>query len=188
MLTPLGSGGRSRVRRRWPRVLAALLVLAVVVAGAWSAWRWLQHDDAIDATVVPTPVCRTPTLATPKVLPAPDGVTVAVANGTDRSGLAVATADALAARGFTVTDIGNTDRPVKKGTAQVRYAERDLDSAITVASYLPGATLVEVPKMAGADVAVWLGPEFGQVLPDDQADAASVLLPEQAPRCRTPHS
>ena len=187
MLTPLGSGGRSRRRvRRWPRIVLALILLAAVGAGAFAAWRWLTtNDTSKPAAAQPTELCRTPTLASPKSLPASDGVSVEVANGTDRAGLAVDTADQLAGAGFDVTDIGNTDRPVKKGVAVVRYTPDDLASAITVASYVPGAELVEVEKAPSGAVALWLGPEFERVVGSHQADPTSVELPPQHPICRT---
>jgi hypothetical protein len=192
MLTPLGAGGssrRGRRGRRWPKVLIALIVIAVIAVGAYLLVRWLQRDDQSEAAPpTPTAVCRTPTLASPKALPQPDAVTVAVANGTEQSGLAVRTADQLAARGFTVSDIGNTAEPVKKGVALVRYAPSNLADAITAASYLPGADLVEVQKGSGAAVSVWLGPAFERVATKAQADATTVDLPTQEPRCHTRQS
>jgi hypothetical protein len=170
-------------------VLIALIVLVAVGAGAYGLVLWLQRDDESSdaATSAPTSVCRTPTLASPKTLPSPDAVTVAVANGTNQSGLAVTTADQLVARGFTVSDIGNTAQPVKKGVALVRYTEPNLDAAITVASYLPGSELAEVQKGPDA-VSLWLGPDFDGVASSGDADAATVHLPAQEPRCHTPQS
>ena len=192
MLTPVGSGGRSRGRsrghRRWPKVLLALIVLVAVAGGAYATWRWLQDDEPAPAAAQPSAVCRTPTLASPKSLPSPDAVSVEVANGTARAGLAVDTADALAAEGFDITDIGNTGRPVKTGVAQVRYAPRDLASAITLASYVPGSELLEVPETRSATVLLWLGPDFDKVITSRQADVSSVELPTQKPVCHTPTS
>ncbi len=167
-------------------MLAVLIVLGAVAGGAYATWRWLQDDAPAPSTAQPIEVCRTPTLASPKSLPSPDAVSVEVANGTDRAGLAVDTADALAAEGFDITDIGNAARPVKAGIAQVRYAPRDLASAITVASYVPGSHLIEMPNAKSATVALWLGPNFDGVLSTRQVDASSVELPTQKPVCRTP--
>jgi cytoskeletal protein RodZ len=189
MLTPLGSGGRSRRRRRrWPKVLLAVVVIVAVVAGAFAAWHWLGDDASTTITPQPTEVCRTPSLTSPKSLPAPDQASVQIANGTDRAGLAVDTADQLAAEGFDVTDIGNTARPVKQGVAQVRYTADDLATAITVASFIPRADLIEVKKLPNATVAVWLGPDFERVLSNRQADPSTVVLPTQKPVCHTPSS
>ena len=191
MLTPLGSGGRSRgrssSRRRWPKVLVALIVLAAVAAGAFATWRWLQDDTSSPSAVQPTKVCRTPTVASPQTQLHPTEVTVAVANGTDRAGLAVDTADQLAARGFQVTDIGNTDRSVKSGVAQVRYTPPDLPMAITVAAFIPGSELIELPNAdKKKTVTLWLGPDFDRVLASSKADPTSVTLPAQKPVCHTP--
>jgi predicted dinucleotide-binding enzyme len=109
-----------------------------------------------------------------------------VANGTDRSGLAVETAEAFAARGFVVTDVGNTDRPVKAGSAEVRYRKADVASAVVVASYVPGAKLVKVERVEDATVAIWLGPDFTRVVSSDDADPKAVALPPGKPVCRKP--
>ncbi|HEX5016220.1 MAG TPA: LytR C-terminal domain-containing protein [Actinomycetes bacterium] len=188
MLTPLGTGGRSRRSRTWPKVLAVLLALLAVGAAAYGAWRWLERDSEPDgAAATPTTLCRTPTVARPDHVLRPNQVTVSVANGTDQPGLALDTADALAARGFTVDGIGNTERAVEQGVAQVRYEPKDLDAAITVAAYVPGSQLQPVEKAAVP--ALWLGPDFpgpeqGVVRAND-ANPASVELPLKDPVCHT---
>ena len=187
MLTPLGSGGQSRRPRRWLRMIVSLLVLVAVGTAAFGAWRWWQQrEDAPGSTPVPGATCRTPSPKTPGRLPEPSDVTVAVANGTDRPGLALDTADAFASRGFVVTDIGNTNKPMREGVALVRYAQSNVASAITVASYMPGSELFPVPRVQSAKVAVWLGPQFEGVAPPGDADAGSVRLPTAQPICRTP--
>jgi hypothetical protein len=187
MLTPLGAGGAPyRQRRRWPRVLAVLLVLGLVAAAAGGGWWWYRDRQAVDK--LPAPVasrsCTTPTPKVPDKLPKPSRVTVAVANGTDRAGLAVDTADAFATRGFVVGDIGNTERPVDGGVALVRYRDQDLAAAVVVASYVPGAQLRPVQRVPDGDVAIWLGPDFDGVVSASEADPASVAVPPGEPRCR----
>jgi len=108
-----------------------------------------------------------------------------VANGTERPGLALDTADAFAARGFVISDIGNTAKPVDKGVALVRYSEANLSSAITVASYMPGSELTPVRRVPGAKVAIWLGPDFDGVVPTGDAEPGAVSLPAEKPICRT---
>lgn len=186
MLTPLGAGPRRP--RRWPRVLAALVILALVAAVAYGTWWWLTQrpEDASAPAASPTRTCTTPTPETPKRLPPPSEVTLAVANGTERSGLAVETADTLAARGFDVTDVGNTDRQVKQGIALVRYRKADVAAAVTVASYVGGSQLVEVRRVEDAQVALWLGPDFDRVLSSDDANPRAVTLPAGEPVCRKP--
>jgi hypothetical protein len=170
-------------------MIIALLVLVAVGAGAFGAWRWWQQrEDAPASTPAPTATCRTPSPKTPQRLPEPSGVTVAVANGTDQPGLALDTADALASRGFVVTDIGNTTEPVPEGVALVRYSQANVASAITVASYMPGSELIPSRRVPDAKVAVWLGPQFEGVVPSGDADAGSVHLPTGKPICRTASS
>jgi hypothetical protein len=184
MLTPLGAGASASRPPRWPRVLAVLLVLALLAGAAYGGWWWFTQraDDEVTPSATPSKTCTTPTPKPPKNLPTPSEVSVAVGNGTDRAGLALETADALAARGFVVTSIGNADKPVKQGVAEVRYAKTDLASAIVVASYVPGAELVEVGRTA--DVALWLGPQFDGLVVTRDADTSSVALPAGEPVCR----
>lgn len=188
MLTPLGAGGAPyQRRRRWPGVLAVLLVLGLVAAAAGGAW-WWYRDRQKAADRPPAPVatrsCTTPTPKTPEKLPEPSQVTVSIANGTDRAGLALDTADVFATRGFVVTDIGNTERPVDDGAALVRYQNQDLAAAVVVASYVPGARLRSVQRVPDADVALWLGPEFDGVVSAAEADTAAVAVPPGEPRCQ----
>jgi hypothetical protein len=183
MLTPLGAGATASRPRRWPQVLAVLLVLGLLAGAAYGAWWWFTKwaDDEAAPSATPSKTCTTPTPKAPKNLPSPSEVTVAVGNGTDRAGLAVESADALATRGFVVTSIGNTDKPVKEGVAQVRYQKGDLASAVVVASYVPGASLVEVKR--AADVALWLGPQFDGLVKTGDADTSAVVLPAGKPVC-----
>ncbi len=186
MLTPLGRGQRRS--RRWPQVLGIIVVLALCGAAAYGVWWWLGQRSGDDGApeASPTRICTTPTPRVPKNVPKPADVTVAVENGTERSGLAVDTADALAARGFVVVDVGNTDKPVKQGTAVVRYAKGNLRQAVVTASYVPGAELVEVARVKDAKVAVWLGPDFTKVVSTANADPDSVELPPGDPVCKKP--
>jgi hypothetical protein len=164
-------------------VLASLLVLAVVAAIVIGAWWWYRQSRAVTPLPAPAPsrVCTTPTPKIPDRLPKPSQVTVAVANGTTGAGLAVETADDLAVTGFAVSSIGNTDRPVKSGVAQVRYGRGDLASAVVLASFVPGAELVEIDR-PNVDVTLWIGPEFDGVA--DAADVDSVTPPPGEPVCR----
>jgi hypothetical protein len=191
MLTPLGTGGRSRKKRRWPRILLVLAVLALVVGGVYAVWQWLpENEPASPTAAAPSEVCRTPTIKSPKALPQPAEIEVDVANGTDRAGLAVQTADALAERGFSVGDIGNTDKPIKAGVALVRYQPDSLDAAIMIAAYVPGAQLQPDDKTSVPEL--WLGPDFTNarqgIASTDDVDPGTVVLPTLDPICRTPRS
>jgi hypothetical protein len=188
MMTPMGRGGRQYSRpRRWPRVVAVLVVLAVVGAAGAGAWWWFtQRDQSSDDVKTPSgEVCRTPTSQPPKSIPPPRQVQVDVANGTEQSGLAIDTADALTSRGFEVVGIGNTDRPVRQSVALVRYSRSGFAAAIRLASYAPGAELVEAPKLKGRVVELWIGPDFGRVAASKDADVTAVTMPVGEPRCRS---
>jgi hypothetical protein len=188
MMTPMGRGGRMYPRqRRWPRILAAFLALAVVAAAGVGAWWWFTQRDepSGDAQAPSAEVCRTPTSQPPKSIPPPPQVQVDVANGTEQSGLAIDTADALTSRGFEVIGIGNTNRPVRQSVALVRYAQSGFASAIRLASYAPGAELVEVPKLKGRAVELWIGPDFAKVASRKDADVTKVTMPVGEPHCQS---
>lgn len=187
MMTPMGQGGRMYPRsRRWPRALAVLVVLALVVAVGAGAWWSLTRDEPA-AAPAPTAsaTCRTKAAKPPKSIPPPGQVMVDVANGTDQAGLAINTSDTLTERGFRIVGIGNTERPVKQGVAQVRYREARLGAAIRLASYVPGAQLVPVPRLRRATVLLWLGPEFAGVATKKKADPSAVVLPQADSVCPT---
>ena len=186
MLTPLGAGGHARRPRRWLHMIVVVLVLVAIGAAAYGAWWWWQQRDVPESsTSAPTTSCRTPSPDTPRPLPPPSKISVAVANGTDQAGLALDTADSLASRGFVITDIGNATKPIRDGVALVRYAKPNLASAITVASYMPGSELTPVARIPQGKVAVWLGPQFDRVAPAADADPGLVRLPTAKPICRT---
>jgi len=186
MLTPLGSQSLARRPRRWRTLLIVIVVLALVAAAAYGLWRWVQSNDEDDhAVATPSKVCRTPTVQRPHDLPHPVEISVTVANGTDRPGLALEAADALAERGFHVGDIGNTDKPVNAGVATVRYETGDLGTAITIAAFVPGSQLQKVQKAPVP--ALWLGPDFPGaqrgLVEVDEADPDAVELPSREPIC-----
>ncbi len=188
MMTPMGRGGRMYPRRRrWPRVLAVLLVIAIVAASGVGAWWWFTMREEPSETAVPptTEVCRTPTAKPPKSIPSPRQVEVDVANGTEQSGLAIDTADQLTMRGFMIVGIGNTEHPVHEGVAQVRYAKPQLAAAIRLAAYVPGAELVQVTKLKGRVVHLWIGPDFEKVASKKDADVTAVTMPAGEPRCQS---
>ncbi|HVQ86782.1 MAG TPA: LytR C-terminal domain-containing protein, partial [Actinomycetes bacterium] len=163
MMTPLGQGGRMYPRsRRWPRIIGAVLVVALLAAVGFGVWWWFTQRTSSSDVPAPsaTKSCHTPTPSAPKDIPPVGAIEIDVANGTDQAGLAVQTADQLTARGFDVMGIGNTDRPVRRGAALVRYADADFGAAVRVASYVPGATLVSVAALKGRSIQMWIGPDF----------------------------
>jgi LytR cell envelope-related transcriptional attenuator len=189
MFTPVGAGGRPPGRRsRWRRVLAVLMVMAVVagfvLGGAW--WLFGGGQTGAGATTTPEPSvsCRTPEPRLPDRLPRPADVKLELLNGTDQSGLATQTADAMVLLGFDVVAFGNADNPVV-GVAVVTYGKGDLGDAVVVASYLPGAQLKQVARNTGGVVTATLGPQFAQVATpaEARANVDAVVLPTPSPIC-----
>ena len=190
MFTPIGSGGRRPGRRRrWPRVLAVLLVLAVVAAFGVGGYWWLfaggGDGGSAGPATSPTPTCTTPEVELPRRLPKPADVKVEVLNGTSTSGLATDTADAFVLLGFDVVGFGNADAETE-GVATVTYAKGDLPEAVVVASYLPGATLAPTSRRTGGVVTATLGAGFEDVATpaEARANVESVALPTPDPVCR----
>ena len=188
MMTPLGQGGRMYPsRRRWPKVLFVGIVLVAVLAGlAYGVWRWLDGRDAPaeQPAARPSPSCSTPEVKAPKVIPPPRQVSVDVLNGTDESGLAIATADTMSTRGFDVQDIGNAPQVVKSGAAVVRYDQRSFGGAIRVAAYVEGAALKRAQGESARGIALWICPDFEGVRPAGEANVDEVELPSSAPVCK----
>ena len=169
-------------------MVVAVLVVTALVLAVGGTWWWLTQRGATDEPRdTPTVRCTTPTPTPPKKLPAPSAVQVAVLNGTDRAGLAISTADALALRGFDVIAIGNATRTARSGVGVVAYGPKGVGAAVRLASYLPGASLQLLESRKGAGVDLRLGPEFDAVSTDAQAkrDLEQVTLPPLPPRCRT---
>jgi len=189
MFTPIGAGGHGPAHRRsWPRVVAVLLVVALVAGLGVGAYWWFfgggSADSGASATPSATSSCRTPKPKLRNPLPPRRLVEVEVLNGTDRSGLATQTADELVVAGLDVVAYGNADAPVK-GVGRVTYAKGDLGYAVVVASYFPGVTLKPVDRNTGGVVTVTLGAEFDKVATPREArdNVATVALPTRAPVC-----
>jgi LCP family protein required for cell wall assembly len=99
----------------------------------------------------------------------PGQVKVKVLNGSDVSGQAASTIDALGAAGFARVDpAGNADRSDYEAT-EVRYVKGAKNKAQLVAAYLGVGKLVAGKSVEGADVTVVLGSDFEQVTPPTTA-------------------
>jgi LytR cell envelope-related transcriptional attenuator len=163
-------------------VLATVVVLAALAAGGWYGWhRWHGQDGAAAA--------RPRTCVTPSAAPtpaAPAQVTVNVLNATDKVGLAHQVAAALRAQGLRIGKVGNTKLRVA-GVASISYDPRSRAAAVTLAEYVPGATLV--PATTGG-VTLQLGPAFTALPAPAQVSAAHARdLASASPRpvvCTTP--
>jgi hypothetical protein len=137
---------RPGARRRWPRLLLTLVVLAALAAGGWFGWqRW--HDDRHGGgpAAVLRP-CVTPT--TPPAATSVAGPAVNVLNGSLRSGLAARVARGMH-RSFHVAigRVGNAPR-FMRGSSSVRYPTKLSGQANAVA-----AMIVPAPRLVVAAAA-----------------------------------
>ncbi|HEX6448009.1 MAG TPA: LCP family protein [Trebonia sp.] len=95
----------------------------------------------------------------------PSQVKVQVLNGNGMSGIAAVAAGELTARGFTVTGTGDASSfgyassVIEYGSAAARAAAQTLHAQV------PGATLREVPGLAGGSVVLILGAGFTDLTP-----------------------
>ncbi|NUU19560.1 LytR C-terminal domain-containing protein [Cellulomonas humilata] len=101
-------------------------------------------------------------------------VTVKVYNATTRVGLAGATAEGLAARGFVIALTENA-LATYDGTARIIFGTTGVAQAYTLAAHLDGAVLV-LDARADASVDLALGAEFAELKPAD-----TVLLDPAVP-------
>ena len=181
MLTPLGVGGRGRVRRRGRsrHVGRNLLVLLVVLSAAAAGALWLMNSDPeTTAAARPRPSCP-PTQPAPTAVAA-RAVHLNVFNATTRRGLANEVAKALRKRGFVIGKVAND--PAKRkvtGVAEVRASTAGAAAARTVGAQV--ASFVSVPdQRKDASVDLVLGAGFRTLRTTAAASAA--LKPTPTPR------
>lgn len=131
--------GWRRRRRIRQRLTLAVITLLVVGAGLVAAG---MYSGVIGAATEadPLPTCA-PAPRRPAAL-APRQVQVQVFNGSGRRGLAAATAASLRAHTFVVTKVANAPARVTS-PAVVRYGAPGKAAATLLATYLPGAQLVQ---------------------------------------------
>ena len=179
MLTPLGAGGRPKVRRGASRARPWVLVVAVVVSLAMvsAAWWWSQRT-VDDRLATPTrPSCLPSAAAAPTVVAAAS-VTVNVYNATKRRGLAARVAGELRRRGFVVGAVA--DDPLARkvaGVAEVRRGPTGAAAARTVLAHVgrraAAGGVVETPgSRTGSTVDLVLGNAFRALRTADAAAAA----------------
>jgi hypothetical protein len=180
MLTPLGVGGRGKVRRRGrSRHVGRNVFLVLVVLGAAAAgtgW-WLSSDSRTTAAT-PRPTCP-PTQPAPTVVAA-HAVHLNVFNATKRHGLAKDVAKELRKRGFVIGKVAND--PAKRkvtGIAEVRTNSAGAAAARTVGAQV--ASFVSVPdQRKNASVDLVLGAGFRTLRTTAAATAA--MKPTPSPR------
>jgi hypothetical protein len=179
MLTPLGVGGRGKIRRRGRsrhvgrNVLVLLVVLGAAAAAAW----WLNSDTGTIAAA-PRQTCP-PTQPAPTVVAA-RAVHLNVFNATKRHGLAKDVAKELRKRGFVIGKVAND--PAKRkvtGIAEVRTSMAGAAAARTVGAQV--ASFVSVPdQRKDASVDLVLGAGFRTLRTTAAATAA--MKPTPSPR------
>lgn len=167
----MSTGANDAARRRAVRrrhlherqaVIFGTLITALVAAGLLGAGVYLgaipapfdvpfaTGSDSADAPPCP------PEGALPVSY---DFITVNVYNGTNRAGLAAATASDLAGRGFVIGATGNETRGGFDGTVLIRSGPAGLAAAYTVAPIFDGAVIV-LDARGDATVDVTLGSSF----------------------------
>ncbi len=182
MLTPPGLGAPRR-KPNWRFLLpVGAGILAVIGLVAWLV---VGGDSAPADKASPSPsttnttisqtTSRTPSPTTPSLpqlsspLPAM-AIDVRVFNASDRSGLALKTADELSACKFHVLEFGND--PLNsdgKTAATIRYGKRGLTSALSLSSYIPGSALQEDKQRSNSSIDLVLGQAFPGLTPPTNA-------------------
>ncbi len=182
-LSPSASARENGGGRVWiATILAALLALAGGIGvGIW----WAERNDD-DATSTPTNCPST----VPEVItyPAPNTVTINVYNATDRQGLARATADQMAARGFILGQVANDPKDATiPAPAEIRHGPTGLVNAQLVSFNIAASTLVD-DQRADATVDLVVGDGFTTLAPPEQVTAATTApTPSPLPAgCPTP--
>jgi LCP family protein required for cell wall assembly len=119
------------------------------------------HTFFAELSADPEPVAAPSETAAPATV-TPAEVSVAVYNGSGKSGLAASAAAALQAAGFVVATTGNADSHEYTAT-EIRYAAGDQALANTLAASIPGATTAEADEPAPGTLELVLGSNFNGV-------------------------
>lgn len=173
-----------RRRRKHERqaVIFGTLIAALAVAGVGSA---AVYTGTIDSPITRDFTTPTPTAtASVSAPPCPSDGTLPVAyadiplrvlNASSQTGLAQATADQLAERGFVIEHVGNHQGEPVTGTARISFGAAGVDAAYTLAAHVDDPTLVlDTRSVVLVDIA--LGPEFAGLI-----DVGLVPLDPEAP-------
>jgi hypothetical protein len=119
------------------------------------------HEFFGDLTADPEPAPETAEPTTPATVE-PSAVTVDVFNGSGISGLAAGASTDLTGQGFVAGSTGNADSADYTAT-EIRHAPGEEALANTVATVLPGATVVEADDVPAGHVHLVLGSDFNGV-------------------------
>jgi hypothetical protein len=139
-LSPRRRYGYGRRRRRWPRVLLALVVLAAIGAGGYYGWHRWRDNGTTTAALAPCPASTVESSLPP---PPPPTAPVRILNGSLKPGLAAQVGRQLHRRfEIPIGRVGNAARFVR-GASIVRYPIRlGRDATQVAASVVPAARLV----------------------------------------------
>ena len=162
-------------RTRRQAISFLVLVLLVMGAGVGAAgiaqgwWEWPIKDSGS----AERPICGAPTL----VAALPADTTVVVLNATDVRGLATAIGEALAARGFKVSDVGNEDDAIEVlDSVHIRHGPESLMQAKAVAAQFRSPVLVDDGRTERA-IELSIGHGYRRMVDAETAAAAIAPVP-----------
>lgn len=167
---------RTRRLRATQLAMFSVLAVALVAIGVYAVGE-LQEPSAEPGVISPKSLGPDPAQVEcpdPEATPMEPGeVTVAVLNGTTRSGLAGTTAEELGARGYEVADVGNTRSAGAPVT--IVYGPAGYLAAMSVNAQLATAEQEPVLKLAedreGAAVDLLLGSGYRGLAEESEASA-----------------
>lgn len=158
-------------RQMWRRLRSAitlLVLVVVVIVGAWVSWRNITSDASTDGAGGPS--CA-PTVA--EDAPKPGTIEVNVYNATGRDGMAAKVSESLRKRGFIIGDVANDplNRSVE-AAAEIRSNLARQAAASVVMSHVSGAAFVS-DNRSTKSVDFVIGDDFNDLLSKKQVSAGA---------------
>lgn len=145
--------------RRLSSAVTLTVLVGLLAGGAIVGFRTLFAPLKDASTGEPTPTCTPRTVDAGKTITTRE-VTVSVFNAGNRSGLASATLNQLADRGFQAGDAGNAPEGTGVRTVQVWTTEKDDSAAKLVALQFGRGTKVRQGDDLGPGIDVIVGSKF----------------------------
>lgn len=165
---PLAHGHATRHVRSG---VTMLLLVALVLGGAWFGWRAVSSDAS--SSTPTTTTAGGPQCGAAPVAANPPEVQVNVYNGTSRNGLARTTAGQVTASGFVVLAVDNDPKGERVQQVAVVRGAKGSANAYLLLAYVPGATFVP-DERADATLDLVVGDQF-QALTAPAAPPAPVI-------------
>lgn len=138
---------------------AATLAGLLLLLGVAAVWGWQAATAPFPSREEPAPCVDVEVSKGDRLLTG--DVLVSVFNGSDRQGLAGATAAKLQTRGFVPGDTGNVDLAKRRGDGVQIWTEDKKDPAVRlVARQFAAATVVRRAELPGSGVVVVMGDDF----------------------------